>query len=200
MTEPLACVLNGQELAKVGAGDDVVVVGTGPIGCLHARLARARGAARVFLIERSAERLALAAERVRPDATIVAGEQDPVEAVRKLTDGRGADVVLVAAASRQAQEEALRMAAPRGRVSLFAGLPKDAPTMTLEANLVHYRELSVVGASGSTPAHNAAALGLISSDDVPVADLITHRLPLERVHEAIAGVRSGAGIKYVITP
>ena len=47
IAEPLACVLNGQELAGVGAGDDVVVVGAGPIGCLHVRLARARGARRL---------------------------------------------------------------------------------------------------------------------------------------------------------
>lgn len=200
MTEPLACVLNGQEVARVATGDDVVVVGTGPIGCLHARLARARGAARVFLVEQSAERLALASERVHPDAAILAPEQEPVAAVRELTDGRGADVVVVAAASGKAQEDAMEMAAPRGRVSLFAGLPKDAPTITLDANRVHYRELSAVGASGSTPAHNTAALGLIASGEVPVADLITHRLPLERVHEAIDGVRNGVGIKYVIAP
>jgi NADPH-dependent 2,4-dienoyl-CoA reductase/sulfur reductase-like enzyme len=54
VTEPLACVLNGQELAGVGPGDTVVVVGAGPIGCLHVRLARARGAARVVLIELTA--------------------------------------------------------------------------------------------------------------------------------------------------
>ena len=83
---------------------------------------------------------------------------------------------------------------------MFAGLPKDAPTIIVDANRVHYRELTVLGSSGSTPAHNSAALGLIASGDVPVADLITHRLPLERVHEAISGVRNGAGIKYVITP
>jgi L-iditol 2-dehydrogenase len=200
MTEPLACVLNGQELARVGTGDDVVVIGTGPIGCLHARLARARGAASVTIVERSAERMALAVERVRPDGAVLATEQDPVSAVRELTDGRGADVVLVAAASGKAQEQALEMLAPRGRVSLFAGLPKDAPLITLDANLVHYRELTVVGAAGSTPKHNSAALALIAGGEVPVLDLITHRMPLERVHEAIAGVRSGTGIKYVIAP
>src|SRR6266542_2547332 len=61
VAEPLACVLNGQELARVGVGDDVVVVGAGPIGCLHVRLARARGAARVFLADVNADRLAAAA-------------------------------------------------------------------------------------------------------------------------------------------
>lgn len=200
MTEPLACVLNGQELARVGAGDDVVVVGAGPIGSLHVRLARARGASRVFVIEQSAERLALAVEHVEPDGVVLSPGQNPVEAIRDFTDGRGVDVVLVAAASGKAQEQALEMAAPRGRVSLFAGLPKDAPTITLDSNRVHYRELNVVGAAGSTPAHNTAALGLIASGEVPVLDLITHRIPLERVHEAIHGVRNGAGIKYVIAP
>jgi L-iditol 2-dehydrogenase len=200
MTEPLACVLNGQELARVGPGDDVVVVGAGPIGSLHVRLARARGASRVFVIEQSAERLALAVEHVKPDGVVLSPSQDPIESIREFTEGRGADVVLVAAASGKAQEQALEMAAPRGRVSLFAGLPKDAPTITLDSNRVHYRELTVVGAAGSTPAHNTAALALIATEEVPVRDLITHRIPLERVHEAIYGVRNGTGIKYVIAP
>jgi L-iditol 2-dehydrogenase len=200
MTEPLACVLNGQELAGVGPGDDVVVVGAGPIGCLHVRLARARGAARVFVVEQSAERLELAVERVSPDGAVLSPGQDPVTSVREFTEGRGADVVLVAAASGRAQEQALEMAAPRARVSLFAGLPKDAPMIELDANRVHYQELSVVGAAGSTPAHNAAALALIADGQVPVRDLITHRMPLDRIHEAIVGVRNGIGIKYVIAP
>src|SRR5262249_32409286 len=71
VAEPLACVLNGQSLARVGAGDDVVVIGSGPIGCLHVRLARARGASRVFLVELNVERLRLAADRVAPDAALV---------------------------------------------------------------------------------------------------------------------------------
>jgi L-iditol 2-dehydrogenase len=201
VTEPLACVLNGQEMAGVGPGDDVVIIGTGPIGCLHARLARARGAARVTLIERSEERLTLARERVRPDHTILAADGvDVVASVMELTDGRGVDVVIVAAASAAAQEQGVQMAAKHGRVSLFGGLPKDKPVMQLDANLVHYRELSIVGAANSTPAHNAEALRLIATGAVPVKDLITSTLPLEGVTEAIAGVREGTGIKYVIEP
>jgi L-iditol 2-dehydrogenase len=200
VAEPLACVLNGQTLARVGPGDDVVVIGSGPIGCLHVRLARARGAARVFLADLNPERLALAASRVRPDATVPAADVDPVSAVRALTDGRGADVVIVAAASGPAQEQALRMAASQGRISLFGGLPKDNPIIALDANLVHYQELTVVGASGSTPAQNATALGLIASGEVPVADLITHRLPLTDTLDAFDLVSRGAAIKVTIEP
>jgi L-iditol 2-dehydrogenase len=197
VAEPLACVLNGQELARVGTGDDVVVIGAGPIGCLHVRLARARGAARVFLADLNAERLATAAALVHPDATI--GEST-VDDVRKLTDGRGADVVITAAASGKAQEQGIQMAARQGRISFFGGLPKDNPVIACDSNLVHYRELTIVGANGSSPAHNAEALRLIASGAVPVADLITDRLPLDRALEAFDLVAAGQAIKVTIEP
>jgi len=200
IAEPLACVLNGQNLARVGSGDDVVVVGSGPIGCLHVRLARARGASRVFLVELNRERLDRAAALVEPDAAICAAGADPVDEIAKLTDGRGADVVVTAAASGAAQEQAVRMAARQGRISFFGGLPKDAPIIALDANLVHYRELTIVGANGSSPADNAEALGLIAAGTVPVADLVTHRLPLDAALTAFDLVADGRAIKVTIEP
>jgi L-iditol 2-dehydrogenase len=200
VAEPLACVLNGQALARVGHGDDVVVIGSGPIGCLHVRLARARGAARVFLVDVNPDRLRQAADLVRPDATILGAEVDVVDEVAKLTDGRGADVVITAAASGAAQEQAVKMAARRGRVSFFGGLPKDNPVIALDSNLVHYRELTIVGANGSSPAHNAQALELIAMGAVPVRDLITHRLPLESALDAFDIVARGEAIKVTIEP
>jgi L-iditol 2-dehydrogenase len=199
LAEPLSCVLNGQEHARVGEGDTVVVVGAGPIGCLHVRLARARGAARVFLIELNRRRLEMAAGLVTPDEAIGA-DTDTVEAVRQLTGGRGADVIIVAAASGKAQEEGLRMAARGGRVSFFGGLPKDQPTITVDANIVHYREVAIVGANSSSPDHNKQALALIASGAIRVADLITHRLPLERAVEGIHTVTRGEAIKVTIEP
>ena len=83
VAEPFACVLNGQELAGVGDGDDVVVVGAGPIGCLHVRLARARGAKRVFLIDLNRGRLDMSAAAVQPDAAICGAETDTIDEVKK---------------------------------------------------------------------------------------------------------------------
>ncbi|GLY07598.1 MULTISPECIES: zinc-dependent dehydrogenase [Actinoplanes] len=200
VAEPLACALNAQNLARVGEGDDVVVIGSGPIGCLHVRLARARGAARVFLVELSRQRLEMAANLVKPDAAICAGEVDPIEEVLKLTDGRGADVIITAAASGKAQEQAIQMAARQGRISFFGGLPKDKPTITCDSNLVHYRELMIIGANGSSPDHNKQALELVATGAVPVADLITHRLPLEQAIEAFGIVERGEAIKVTIEP
>jgi L-iditol 2-dehydrogenase len=199
LTEPLACVLNGQELAQVGEGDVVVILGAGPIGCLHVRLARARGASTVVLVDVNQGRLDLAS-RAEPDVSIDSTKDDPIDAVRKMTDGRGADVVITATGVGQAQEQALEMAAPRGRISLFGGLPKDNSTIRFDSNLVHYGELSVFGAYGSAPRHNREALSLIADGKVRVDDLITHRMPLADVHRAIETVNSGDGLKVVIEP
>jgi L-iditol 2-dehydrogenase len=199
LTEPLACVLNGQELAQVDDGDTVVVLGAGPIGCLHVRLARARGAKTVVLIDVNQGRLDLAA-RAEPDAAIDGSKDDPIDAVRKLTDGRGADVVITATGVGIAQEQALEMASLRGRISLFGGLPRDDSIIRFDSNLVHYRELSVVGAYGSAPRHNREALSLIAEGKVRVDDLITHRMPLADVNRAIETVMSGEGLKVVIEP
>ena len=92
------------------------------------------------------------------------------------------------------------MAARQGRISFFGGLPKDNPIISLDSNLVHYRELMIIGANGSSPAHNKKALSLIADGSVPVADLITHRLPLAEVLDAIEIVSRGEAIKVTVEP
>lgn len=201
-TEPLACALNAQEQLDVGKYPDetVVVFGSGPIGCMHVMLARAKGAEKVVMVEINADRLKMAADLVELDATIDGSQTDPVQAVRDLTDGRGADVIIVAAGAPQAQMQAIDMAAPQGRISLFGGLPKDNSEITVDANVVHYTELTIVGPAGSTPTHNQQALEMIGSGAVQLDDLITDRVPLDRVHDAIAAVEGGTSIKVVIEP
>lgn len=200
VTEPLACVLNAQRLIGVGVGDTVLVIGAGPIGCLHVRLARALGAAKVFLADLNGDRLALSAGVVNPDLAINTSTENLAELMLSATAGIGPSVVIVAAPSGVAQEQAIAIAAPGGRVSLFGGLPKDKPMISVDANIVHYRELIIAGANGSSPKQNSEALQLIASGKVPVADLITHRLPLENVVDAIHAVQSGEAIKVVIKP
>ena len=200
LTEPLACVLHGQDLTDIRPGDVVAVVGCGPVGCLQARAARARGAARVILSGRARDRLARAAERVQPDHIVCAEDGDIADQVLDLTSGRGADVVIVAAASAQACQQAVRYAARRGRISLFASLPAGESMTAVDINLAHYRELVITGASGSSPADHARAMHLIATGAVRVADLITHRLPLNRFPEALEILAQGGALKVTIEP
>ena len=199
--EPFACAINAQELLGIEPGDTVVVFGAGPIGCIHTRIARGvHKAGKVFLVDVNAARLAMSAEAVHPDATIDGSQVDVVAEVMRLTDGRGADVVITATAANIAQEQAIAMAARNGRISFFGGLPKTNPTITLDSNLVHYRQLHIHGANGSAPEHNKKALEYIASGLVPVKDLITVHLPLERALEAFEIVATGQAIKVTVEP
>ena len=200
VAEPFACAINAQELIGVGEDDTVVVFGAGPIGCLHTRLARANGADRVFLVDVLPDRLAMSADAVKPDEVINAREVDVVAHVKELTDGRGPDVVITATAAGVAQEQAIAMAARRGRISFFGGLPKTDPFIRCDSNLVHYRELMIMGANGSAPSHNKRALEYISSGQVPVKDLITVHLPLEGTLDAFGIVARGEAIKVTVEP
>jgi L-iditol 2-dehydrogenase len=200
VAEPLACALNAQRLVNVGPGDIVLVMGAGPIGCLHVRLARALGAETVFLADINGGRLALSAKAVSPDLAIDMSTEDLNAVVLEHTDGIGPSVIITAAPSGAAQEQAISLVRPGGRVSFFGGLPKDKPLITVDSNVVHYRELILAGANGSSPEQNREALELIASGKVPVADLLTHRLGLDDVGAAIEAVTSGEAIKVVITP
>ncbi|GAB4080932.1 alcohol dehydrogenase catalytic domain-containing protein [Modestobacter muralis] len=199
--EPFACAINAQELLGIEEGDTLVVFGAGPIGCMHIRIARGvHEVGKVFLVDVNAERLAMSAAAVQPDEVINGAEVDVVARVMELTDGRGADVIITATAANITQEQAIAMAARNGRISFFGGLPKTNPTITCDSNVVHYRQLHIHGANGSAPEHNKRALEYISSGQVPVKDLITEHLPLERALDAFSIVQKGEAIKVTVEP
>ncbi|WP_342372840.1 zinc-dependent dehydrogenase [Propioniciclava soli] len=199
--EPFACAINAQEQLGIEPGDFVVVFGAGPIGCMHIRIARGvHEAGTIVLVDINAERLAMSAAAVSPDATIDSSSVNVVEEVMRLTEGRGADVIITATPANITQEQAIAMAARNGRISFFGGLPKTNPTIVCDSNLVHYRQLHIHGANGSAPEHHKRALGYISSGQIPVKDLITRHLPLEEALDAFDIVAKGEAIKVTVEP
>lgn len=199
--EPFACAINAQEQLGIEEGDFVVVFGAGPIGCMHIRIARGvHKAGTIVLVDINAERLQMSADAVKPDHTIDASSVNVVEEVMRLTEGRGADVVITATPANINQEQAIAMAARNGRISFFGGLPKTNPVIAADSNLVHYRQLHIHGANGSAPAHHKAALEYVSTGAIPVKDLITRHVPLENVLEAFDIVAKGEAIKVTVEP
>ena len=199
--EPFACAINAQEQLGIEEGDFVVVFGAGPIGCMHIRIARGvHKAGTIVLVDINAERLAMSAEAVNPDLTIDASSVNVVEEVLRLTEGRGADVIITATPANINQEQAIAMAARNGRISFFGGLPKTNPMIACDSNLVHYRQLHIHGANGSAPAHHKRALEYIASGQIPVKDLITRHVPLSNVLDAFDIVAKGEAIKVTVEP
>ncbi|SHJ58057.1 zinc-dependent dehydrogenase [Propionispora hippei] len=199
LAEPLACVLNGQENMNISLGDTVAVIGAGPIGCMHAEVARARGAGKVFLINRSATRLE-AAKAFGFDAYIDLSKTDGLQAVLDLTGGIGANVVIVTAGTAEAQQLGISMASKMGKVCLFAGLPKNTPTIELDANFIHYRQITIYGTFSSAPRHNALALEMIRSGKVSAKKLLTHVVPLGKIRTGMDCIDDRSAMRVAVSP
>lgn len=201
LAEPLACCLNAYELANLSPGETVVVFGLGPVGCLLVEVAKVLGAGKVIAIQRSKRRLQMAIDMGIPaDVFVCSQGEDPVERVLKETDGKGADVIFTACASEEAQEQAIRMVAHRGRVNLFAGLPPGARKIELDSNFIHYREAFIFGSHGSVPRHHKSALQLLSDGRIKAERYFTHRFSLDEILKAIKAVEDRDAMKVVICP
>jgi L-iditol 2-dehydrogenase len=199
ISEPISSCVNAQELAQVGLGDTVAIIGSGPIGCIHTSLARARGAGRVILIDISAERLALA-QPFGPDAVIDATQTDTVAAIRALTGGRGPEVVITATPAPVATVQAVEMARKGGRILIFGGLPHGDSKPGVDMNLVHYKALKVMGITTFAPRHQRQALGLMATGRISGEALVTHRLPLDAFAQGVALALAGQALKVVFEP
>jgi L-iditol 2-dehydrogenase len=199
VVEPVSSCVNAQEKANVHLGDTVAIIGAGPIGNIHTALAKARGAFKVFVIDIDASRL----EFARPfgaDALIDSSKQDPVQAVRELTNGKGVSVVIAATPAPIAAVQAVEMARKGGRIVQFGGLPKTDSKPGVDINLIHYKGLHYMGTTTFAPRHNAIAMELVHSGKIPVEKLVTHRFPLEDFEKGAALALAGKALKTVFIP
>ena len=199
LIDPVSCAINAAELSRVKVGDVVVVIGAGPVGCLNVEVSRAFGAQKIVLVQRSLSRLK-EAEFTAADVYVSPLKEDIVERVMKETKARGADVVIVACGSGQAQEEALKMVARRGNINLFGGLPKDSPFIKFNSNLIHYKEAFVIGTHGGSTRQCKTALDMIASGKIKAKKYVSSRLNLTDFIKAIELAEQRKGLKIFINP
>jgi L-iditol 2-dehydrogenase len=185
--EPLACCLHAVSLLDVAAGDLALVVGAGSMGILSMWALQQAGA-RVAVSQRSPERRKLAAEL---GADAVLGPGDSVETVL----GEAPRVAIVTAPGLEPLVWALDEVTVGGAVHAFAGTPGGAP---IDANIVHYRHLTLVGSTGSALADYRRAIELASSGRIPFDRLPTATVRLDEVPEILLGERTEPGLKVIV--
>ncbi|MBI2197281.1 MAG: alcohol dehydrogenase catalytic domain-containing protein [Candidatus Rokubacteria bacterium] len=193
-TEPLACCLRAVKRCGTEAGDTVVVVGLGSIGCLLVqgfRLAGATVVATDLLAER--RRLGLLA-----GAQVFERDADLGEALRALTDGRLADAVVITAGGSGLLPWARARVRDGGTVHYFAGGGGDTLPLALE-DLYHH-ELTLSATYSSSPAELREAFDLLVRGAVTVDGLITHRLPLARLAEGVDLMKRQQAVKVYVIP
>jgi L-iditol 2-dehydrogenase len=192
----LKCVYKG----GVQAGDTVLVIGQGPIGLLLMLIARLQGAT-VLTTDLMPGRRARSRE-LGADAALDPGDRPALDAeIGRRTEGRGADVVLVAVPSPAIVADALALTRPGGRVVLFA---HNDPQMRMEvpAAPIGIEEKELAGSYSASIELQAESARLVFSRALPVADLISHRFPLDRIGEALqlAARPDGHSLKVVVAP
>ena len=182
ITEPLACVLHGVEQANVKLGDTVAIIGAGPIGLLHLLTVKKMGAGRTIMIDLVDERLGFA-EKLGADATVNSGKENVETRIRELTGGYGADVAIEAIGLSATWEQALKLARKGGTVLEFGGCPPGTE-IKVNAEMLHYGELTVMGTFHTTPLHFRKALNLIATRTIDVRPLVTRKMKLDNIKEA----------------
>lgn len=197
LTEPLSCVYNAFERAEIRLGDDVLILGAGPIGLMHAMMVKKGGAAKVILADPSVERLEFAKNLDNDYYTFHVNEVKTQ--IDKLTSGKGVDVCITANPSPKAQIMALEVTAINGRVSYFGGIPADSDLSGINTNLIHYKQLIVSGTTRQSISQFRKILKLISDNVLDVNPLITNTYEVSQVQDAIFGIMNGKGVKHSVS-
>lgn len=196
--EPSACVVHGNELANIQPGNIVALIGGGPIGLLHLQMAKLNGARRILVCDISEQRLREASDLGADDA-INTSDVELSKAVRERTNGRGADVVIEAVGRPETWSEALLATRKGGTTLLFGGCPAGSK-VPLEAEHIHYGEITIKGSFHHTPTTVERALELIASGKVRVDPLITARMGLSHVEQALKAMGEGRVLKVALDP
>lgn len=189
--EPLSCVVGSAARAPFQAGDNVAIIGAGPMGLLFAHLYRAMGAGKVMVADIAPYRLNFAQE-LGVDEALHPTEVDLPQAVKDMT-GLGADVVVDAVGNQMST--AIQLARRGGQVILFGLRPHDNPPVN-QYTITRY-DLTIHGAFvGLNPFEQT--IQLLESHRVQPSALITHHVPLSELRRGVELMRSGQSMKVII--
>jgi len=198
LIEPTACVVKSLRRAGVREGDVVLVIGLGVMGMIHILLLKEAGAGMIIGADMVRFRLERALE-LGADRVIDVRQGVLRESVLDLTDGRGADVVIVGPNSAEAMRSGLECVAPGGNLLLFTpALPEER--LTIDPNHIYFNDISIITSYSCGPDDTVKALDYIHRGVVNAERLITHRFRIEDTAIAYRTVaRAGDSLKVIIT-
>lgn len=198
LSEPFSCVLSGLKEVEIHEGDTVVVYGAGAIGCMYIAAAKKLGAKKVIAVQRSKPRQKMAIE-AGADVVIDPLESNTVNKVLEMTNGYGAEVVIITAPAASVQQESLEIAKKTGRILFFAGM-KQIKEISLNTNHIIYKQLKVVGTHGAPRESHMEAVKWIDDGVIDFHFFVTHSFPLRHTDEAFQTALRKDGLKCIVTP
>ena len=199
MTEPLACCINGLEKINLKPNSYVIIFGAGTIGQLITKLCLLNKSKKIFLVDKNINRL----NKFFKNKKIVKVNFKDIKRILNLNIIKKVKYTFVACSSLEAQKEALKYSSNNSSINFFAGLPKKNgidPTININTNNIHYKELKIVGSHGSKKRHVVQAAKLIINKKINLKNMITHTFNLKNVNKAFDVMKSGKGLKIIIKP
>ncbi|MGB9859444.1 MAG: alcohol dehydrogenase catalytic domain-containing protein [Moorellaceae bacterium] len=194
--EPVAAAFHGVLRSRLSPGQDVCIIGAGPIGLYHVQLALWRGARNVIVSEPQEERRNKA---LRFGATAAVAPQELKDTVQQITRGIGVDVVFIDVGIPSVIKEAISLAKKGGTCVLFAGCPVGS-TAEIDPNEIHYKEVDLIGSSASTPENLATVLRLAARKFIDIKSTIGDILELKDWAQALEMKQNYAGLKTLLKP
>lgn len=198
LTEPFTTVMNSHDPIRAPKNGTALIIGAGPIGCMHVELFKADGI-KTVIADVVLERLEIAREACGADYVINSKENDLETEIKKLTDGRGADIVVVACSVRAMQEQAVNYVCSGGDIILFGGLPDQDHMVRFDSNVLHYRQIRLHGTIGQCKRHYQRVMDILESGNVKTEKYIKV-LPLEEINEGVKLTREGKALKVILHP
>ena len=199
LIEPLACVIRGLEETAARAGDNIAIIGLGPIGLMFVKLAKLYGC-RVIAVGRRPTQLDRAAALGADDLVVASDDSNPVAAIRAMMHGRGVDVAIEAVGKPSTWEWAVNMVRRGGMVNFFGGCPNDS-TVNLDTALLHYSEITCKASFHHTPAYIRKALDLVCAGHITASFFVNREEPLANLLEVMRHLMSHNGhLKTAILP
>ena len=194
--EPLGVILHAFERCDMKPGDDIAIIGPGPIGLLGVMLARASGASTIIVSGLKEDKKRLEYAKTFGAIPVNVQEENLKNKVLDLTDGKGVDIVMEVSGGKGSLTEAAHIVKPGGQVGVV-GLGMES---AFDPNLIVMKELSVLGSNRRQPSSWYRAIKLVANRVIDPKLIITHALPLERAQEGFQALISKEGIKVVLLP
>ncbi len=181
LTEPLACVIHSVERAEIEIGDDVLIIGAGVMGLFHTMMCKKR-AARVIVSEVDDKRRDLA-KVLGADEVFNPVEENSIEKIKQLTEGRGADIVINTTAISKVAQEAIQLVGKMGKVVFYSSQHPDNP-INISPDRIHNDEITITGTVSPSISDFQKSAKLLSTKIISPEPLISKVIPFENVQKA----------------
>ena len=195
MIEPLACCVRAWSKIHYKKNDSVVILGVGPTGMMHVLLAKSKDFSKIFCVDRNNFRLDFA--KKFGVETLHSDDQSLQKTILNSTDNFGVDIAIVATGNLEAFRQAIDLVRKGGTIIMF-GVPTKNATIEIDMSVVYSKEISILTTYAASDKDTKDALELISSGNIDVKSLITHKYSLNESQKAFEHAKSGDNAMKII--